>query len=49
LLRAIDLVETGEVSLSGLVTERHRLADADAAFAALVERRGIKILIEPQT
>lgn len=48
LVRAIDLVESGDVSLSGFVTERHRLDDADAAFAALVARSGIKIVIEPQ-
>jgi L-iditol 2-dehydrogenase len=48
LARAIELVEQGSISLAGLVTERHGLFDADAAFAALVARSGIKVLIEPQ-
>jgi L-iditol 2-dehydrogenase len=45
--RAIALVEAGRVDLSGLVTERHPLADAHAAFAALVDRRGLKVVVEP--
>ena len=47
LRRAVELVERGEVSLDGLVTERHALADAEAAFASLVARTAIKIVVEP--
>lgn len=45
--RAIRLVERDEISLEGLVTERHALVAAEAAFASLVARSGIKIVIEP--
>ena len=47
LQRAVQLVERGEVSLEGLVTECHPLADAEAAFASLVARTAIKIVVEP--
>ncbi|MBA2718578.1 MAG: alcohol dehydrogenase catalytic domain-containing protein [Chloroflexi bacterium] len=43
--RATELVAAGTVSLSGIVSERHPLDDVEAAFAALVERRGTKIVI----
>jgi L-iditol 2-dehydrogenase len=45
--RAIGLVESGSVDLSGLVTERHPLSEWPDAFAALSERRGLKVVIEP--
>jgi L-iditol 2-dehydrogenase len=45
--RAIGLVEAGRVDLGTLVSERHALDDARPAFDGLVERRGIKIVIEP--
>lgn len=45
--RAIALVEAGRIDLSSLVTDRFTLADASAAFAALVERRGLKVVVEP--
>jgi L-iditol 2-dehydrogenase len=45
--RAIGLVEAGSVSLSGLVTERHGLDGWEDAFASLTERRGLKVVIEP--
>jgi L-iditol 2-dehydrogenase len=44
--RAIDQVADGAIALDGLVTGRHRLDDADAAFAALAARRGLKTVIE---
>jgi len=47
LTRGIQLVGDGRVDLTPLVSEGFPLADADAAFAALVERRGLKVLIEP--
>jgi L-iditol 2-dehydrogenase len=45
--RAIGLVEAGRVDLGTLVSERHALGAARVAFDGLVERRGIKIVIEP--
>jgi threonine dehydrogenase-like Zn-dependent dehydrogenase len=45
--RAIALVGSGDLSLSELVTDRYGLPDADAAFNALAERRGLKIVVEP--
>jgi L-iditol 2-dehydrogenase len=45
--RAIRLVDTGRIDLAGLVTARHPLPDAAAAFDALVHRRGLKVVVEP--
>ena len=45
--RAISLVESGEISLDGLVTERYDLEHSREAFDGLVERRGLKIVVEP--
>lgn len=45
--RAARLVEAGRIELAPLISERHSLSDADAAFASLVERRGLKVIIEP--
>lgn len=45
--RAIALVEAGDISLEGLVTERHGLSQWNDAFAGLSERRGLKVVIEP--
>ncbi len=47
LARAISLVRAGRIDLSSLVTDRFALADAAAAFTALEERRGLKIVVEP--
>ena len=47
LKRAVQLAERGKVSFEALVTERHTLASAEAAFGSLVSRSGIKIVIEP--
>ena len=46
--RAIRLVETGGVELAPLVSERHALSEWNDAFRALVERRGFKVIVEPQ-
>jgi L-iditol 2-dehydrogenase len=46
--RAIGLVEEGRVELGPLVTARYALTDGQAAFAHLVERRGLKTIVEPQ-
>jgi len=45
--RAIRLAESGGVDLGSLVGERHSLDDFGDAFAALVERRTLKVVIEP--
>ena len=45
--RAIALVESGGVDLGSLVGERHPLDDWQDAFAALVDRRTLKVVIEP--
>lgn len=46
--RAIRLARSGRVQLSPLVSERHPLADFASAFEALADRRGLKVVIEPQ-
>jgi L-iditol 2-dehydrogenase len=45
--RAAGLVAGGAIDLSGLVTLRVPLADATRGFAALVDRSGIKVVVEP--
>jgi L-iditol 2-dehydrogenase len=45
--RAIRLVESGAISLAGLVSERRPLEEWRQAFDGLVERRGLKIVLEP--
>ncbi len=45
--RAIRLVETGEISLTPLVTARYGLAEWRGAFGDLVQRRGLKVVVEP--
>jgi L-iditol 2-dehydrogenase len=46
--RAIRLAKAGEVELDGLVSGRYALPDWRDAFEDLVERRGLKVVIEPQ-
>lgn len=46
--RAIELVEGGRVDLARLVGERHPLPEWEQAFQALVERRTLKVVVEPQ-
>jgi L-iditol 2-dehydrogenase len=46
--RALRLVDSGAVSVDSLVSERFALSEAQEAFTALVERRGLKIVVEPQ-
>lgn len=48
LSRAIDLVASGRVVLEGLVTARYGLDGWEDAFAALLDRRGLKVIVEPQ-
>jgi L-iditol 2-dehydrogenase len=45
--RAIALAASGAVDLAGLVTHRHPLAEAPAAFAMLASRAGIKVIVRP--
>jgi L-iditol 2-dehydrogenase len=44
---AIELAAAGRVDLGALVGERHPLAGWEQAFAALVERRTLKVVVEP--
>ena len=46
--RAIELAEGDRVDLAGLVGERHPLPAWEQAFEALVERRTLKVVVEPQ-
>jgi threonine dehydrogenase-like Zn-dependent dehydrogenase len=48
LSRAIDLAENGRIELSSLLSERYALSDGSEAFASLSERRGLKVVVEPQ-
>jgi L-iditol 2-dehydrogenase len=45
--RAIALAARGDVELASLVSERFPLARGAEAFAALDERRGLKVVVEP--
>jgi threonine dehydrogenase-like Zn-dependent dehydrogenase len=45
--RAIELVERGTIDLSALVSDRRPLSAAPTAFAALAERRGLKVIVRP--
>ena len=46
--RAIRLAENGRIELAPLVTDRYPLADWGQAFDHLVERRGLKVVVEPR-
>ena len=46
--RAVELAAAGRVDLGGLVGERHPLSAWEQAFAALVEQRTLKVVVEPQ-
>ena len=46
--RAIELAERRDLELASLVTDRFPLARGAEAFAALGERRGLKVVVEPQ-
>jgi L-iditol 2-dehydrogenase len=45
--RAIELAAAGRVDLGALVGERHPLLRWEEAFAALTERRTLKVVVEP--
>ena len=44
---AIDLVDRGEIDLSGIITSRFPIGKGPEAFAELVGRSGLKIVIKP--
>lgn len=44
--RATEFVSDGVVSLAGLISDHPPLAGAPAAFTALVERQGLKIVVD---
>ncbi len=46
--RAIRLAGTGRLDLGALVSERYALSEWQEAFGALTERRGLKVIVEPQ-
>ena len=45
--RAIELVERGAVSLDGLITARYPIAQGPEAFATLLRRSELKIVVKP--
>jgi L-iditol 2-dehydrogenase len=45
--RAIHAVESGRIDLAGLVSERRPLSEWQDAFDSLLERRGLKVVVEP--
>jgi L-iditol 2-dehydrogenase len=47
MLRAIEMADHGLVSLEGIISETYPLAEAAAAFDALVARSGLKIVVKP--
>lgn len=47
LQQAVNLVHAGVVPLASLVTATYPLADGPAAFAALVRREGLKLVVRP--
>ena len=47
LQQAVNLVEADVVDLAPLVTARYPMADGPAAFAALVRREGLKLVVRP--
>lgn len=48
LRRALRLVESGLVRVDSLVSDHFALSEGQEAFAALADRRGLKIVVEPQ-
>jgi L-iditol 2-dehydrogenase len=46
--RAIRLVDGGAVELGALVTARYGLAEGPQAFRDLVDRSGLKVVVEPE-
>ena len=49
LTRAIHLASTGALRLSPLITHRYSVSQAPEAFAALADRRGLKVIVKPSS
>ena len=47
LVRAIDLAGAGSIDLASLISHRFPLSAAPDAFAALADRRGLKVVVKP--
>jgi len=47
LARAILLAASGRLELASLVSARYALDEGPRAFRDLVERRGLKVVVEP--
>ena len=47
LVHAADLAAAGAVNLGSLISHRFPLTEGAAAFATFVERRGLKVIVEP--
>ncbi|MGA3056789.1 MAG: alcohol dehydrogenase catalytic domain-containing protein [Candidatus Limnocylindrales bacterium] len=45
--RAIQLVAAGSIDLRSLITHRFHLSEAQEAFETLAERRGVKVIVQP--
>jgi L-iditol 2-dehydrogenase len=45
--RAARLAERGQIHLGSLITERFSLDEGAAAFASLIRRSGLKVVVEP--
>jgi L-iditol 2-dehydrogenase len=46
-LRAVEIVNSGRIDLSDLVSARFPLAEAQAAFSAAEDRKSLKVVLEP--
>jgi L-iditol 2-dehydrogenase len=46
---AIDLVDRGAVDLGDMITSRYPISQGAEAFAELVSRSGLKIVIKPSS
>ena len=49
LARAIELVDAGMVEIAPLISHRFGLDEIQKAFAALVDRRGLKVVVHPES
>jgi threonine dehydrogenase-like Zn-dependent dehydrogenase len=47
MLRAIEVVDNGTVSLEGIISSTYPLAEAARGFEELVARSGLKIVVKP--
>lgn len=47
MLAAVDLVDRGAIDLAGIITSRYPIDEGREAFAELVSRSGLKIVIKP--